>query len=138
MPRSMSINAVMNGYNDLLQESNDLQKENFYLKQEIEKLKVKEKGKIFKISRSFPDDINNVICQTGPKFLLLSMKEVSIIYGFFTKELIIDWMIKNKDNEEYSSFNKKLSSDNNIKNYWNLAHNRNHNARILDFQDYYV
>jgi len=132
----MSINAIMNEFNNLLQESNDLQKENFYLKQEIEKGKVK--GNIFKISRSFPDDINNVICQPGPKYLLTSMKEVSTTHGFFTKELIIDWMIKNKDNEEYISFNKKLSSDNNIKNYWNLAHNQNHNARILDFKEYYV
>ena len=136
MPRSMSINAVMNEFNNLLQESNDLQKENVYLKQKIEKGKVK--GNIFKISRSFPKEINNVICQSGPKYLLLSMKEVSNIHGYFTRELLSDWMIKNKDNEEYISFNKKLSSDNNIKNYWNLAHNRNHNARILDFQDYYV
>ena len=132
----MSINAVMNGYNDLLQESNDLQKENFYLKQEIEKLKGK--GNIFKISRSFPKEINNVICQSGPKYLLLSMKEVSNIHGYFTKELIIDWMIKNKDNEEYISFNKNVTSNNNIKKYWNLAHNINHNARILDFKEYYV
>ena len=136
MPRSMSINAVMNGYNDLLQASNDLQKENFYLKQEIEKLKVK--GNIFKISRSFPEDIDNVICQQGPKYLLLSMKEVSNIHGFFTRELLIDWMIKNKDNEEYLSFNKNVTSNNNIKKYWNLAHNKNHNARILEFKEYYV
>ena len=136
MPRSMSINAVMNEFNNLLQESNDLQKENVYLKQEIEKGKVK--GNIFKISRSFPKEINNVICQPGPKYLLLSMKEVSNIHGYFTRELLIDWMIKNKDNEEYLSFNKNVTSDNNIKNYWNLAHNQNHNARILDFQEYYV
>ena len=137
MPRSMSINAVMNGYNDLLQASNDLQKVNFYLKQEIEKLK--EKGKVKRnISRSFPKEINNVICQSGPKYLLLSMKEVSNIHGYFTRELLSDWMIKNKDNEEYLSFNKNVTSDNNIKNYWNLAHNINHNARILDFQEYYV
>ena len=132
----MSINAVMNEFNNLLQESNDLQKENVYLKQKIEKGKVK--GNIFKISRSFPKEINNVICQSGPKYLLMSMKEVSNIHGYFTKELIIDWMIKNKDNEEYISFNKNVTSDNNIKKYWNLAHNINHNARILDFQEYYV
>ena len=136
MPRSMSINAVMNEFNNLLQESNDLQKENVYLKQEIEKGKVK--GNIFKISRSFPKEINNVICQPGPKYLLLSMKEVSNIHGYFTRELLIDWMIKNKDNEEYLSFNKNVTSDNNIKNYWNLSHNQNHNARILDFKEYYV
>jgi len=136
----MSINAVMNGYNDLLQASNDLQKVNFYLKQEIEKLKEKEKvkTKIFKISRSFPEDIDNVICQQCPKFLLLSMKEVSNIHGYFTRELLNDWMIKNKDNEEYLSFNKNVTSDNNIKKYWYLAHNQNHNARILDFKEYYV
>jgi len=136
MPRSMSINAVMNEFNNLLQESNDLQKENVYLKQKIEKGKVK--GNIFKISRSFPKEINNVICQSGPKYLLLSMKEVSNIHGYFTRELLIDWMIKNKDNEEYISFNKNVTSDNNIKNYWNLAHNQNHNARILEFKEYYV
>jgi len=136
MPRSMSINAVMNEFNNLLQESNDLQKENVYLKQENEKLKGK--SEIFKISRSFPKDIDNVICQPGPKYLLLSMKEVSNIHGYFTKELIIDWMIKNKYNEEYLTFNKNVTSNNNIKNYWYLAHNKNHNARILDFKEYYV
>ena len=136
MPRSMSINAVMNEFNNLLQESNDLQKENVYLKQEIDKLKGK--GNIFKISRIFPKDIDNVICQPGPKYLLLSMKEVSNIHGYFTKELIIDWMIKNKYNEEYLTFNKNVTSNNNIKNYWYLAHNKNHNARILDFKEYYV
>ena len=136
MPRSMSINAIMNEFNNLLQESDDLQKENVYLKQEIDKLKGN--GNIFKISRSFPEDIDNVICQSGPKYLLLSMKEVSNIHGYFTRVLLIDWMIKNKDNEEYLTFNKNVTSDNNIKNYWNLAHNQNHNARILDFQEYYV
>ena len=136
MPRSMSINAVMNEFNNLLQESNDLQKENVYLKQEIDKLKGK--GNIFKISRIFPKDIDNVICQPGPKYLLLSMKEVSNIHGYFTKELIIDWMIKNKYNEEYLTFNKNVTSNNNIKKYWYLAHNQNHNARILDFKEYYV
>ena len=136
MPRSMSINAVMNEFNNLLQESDDLQKENVYLKQEIEKGKVK--GNIFKISRSFPKEINNVICQPGPKYLLLSMKEVSNIHGYFTRKLLIDWMIENKDNEVYRSFNKNVTSVNNIKNYWNLAHNQNHNARILDFKEYYV
>ena len=136
MPRSMSINAIMNEFNNLLQESNDLQNENVYLKQEIDKLKGK--GNIFKISRSFPEDIDNVICQQCPKFLLLSMKEVSNIHGYFTRELLNDWMIKNKDNEEYLSFNKNVTSDNNIKKYWYLAHNQNHNARILDFKEYYV
>jgi len=136
MPRSMSINAIMNEFNNLLQESNDLQKENVYLKQEIEKGKVK--GNIFKISRSFPKEINNVICQPGPKYLLLSMKVVSNIHGYFTRKLLIDWMIENKDNEVYRSFNKNVTSVNNIKNYWNLAHNQNHNARILDFKEYYV
>jgi len=136
MPRSMSINAIMNEFNNLLQESNDLQKENVYLKQEIEKGKVK--GNIFKISRSFLKEINNVICQPGPKYLLLSMKVVSNIHGYFTRKLLIDWMIENKDNEVYRSFNKNVTSVNNIKNYWNLAHNQNHNARILDFKEYYV
>ena len=136
MPRSMSINAIMNEFNNLLQESNDLQKENVYLKQEIDKLKGK--GNIFKISRIFPKDIDNVICQQCPKFLLLSMKEVSNIHGYFTRELLNDWMIKNKDNEEYLTFNKNVTSNNNIKKYWYLAHNKNHNARILDFKEYYV
>ena len=136
MPRSMSINAVMSEFNNLLQESNDLQKENFYLKQENEKLKVK--GNIFKISRSFPKDIDSVICQPQPKYLLTSMKEVSNIHGYFTRKLLIDWMIENKDNELYRSFNKNVKSNNNITKYWYLAHNKNHNARILDFEEYYV
>ena len=136
MPRSMSINAVMNEFNNLLQESDDLQKENVYLKQEIEKGKVK--GNIFKISRSFPKDIDSVICQPQPKYLLTSMKEVSNIHGYFTRKLLIDWMIENKDNELYRSFNKNVKSNNNITKYWNLAHNKNHNARILDFKEYYV
>ena len=42
MQRS-SINSVMNEYNDLLKSSNNLQKENFYMKQEIEKLLEQEK-----------------------------------------------------------------------------------------------
>ena len=116
----MSINAVMNEFNNLLQESNDLQKENVYLKQEIEKGKVK--GSIFKISRSFPKEIDSVICQPQPKYLLTSMKEVSNIHGYFTRKLLIDWMIENKDNEVYRSFNKNVKSNNNITKYWNLAH----------------
>jgi hypothetical protein len=43
MQRSSSINSVMNEYNDLLKSSNNLQKENFYMKQEIEKLLEQEK-----------------------------------------------------------------------------------------------
>ena len=43
MNRSSSINSVMNEYNDLLKSSNNLQKENFYMKQEIEKLLEQEK-----------------------------------------------------------------------------------------------
>jgi len=43
MQRSSSINSVMNEYNDLLKSSNNLQKENFYMKQEIEKLQEQEK-----------------------------------------------------------------------------------------------
>ena len=65
----MSINAVMNGYNDLLQSSNDLQKENFYLKQEIEKLKEKEKEKHLKYL-----EFSQII---------LTMLFVSIILNFF-------------------------------------------------------
>ena len=42
MQRS-SINSVMNEYNDLLKSSNNLRKENFYMKQEIEKLLEQEK-----------------------------------------------------------------------------------------------
>ena len=69
MPRSMSINAVMNGYNDLLQASNDLQKVNFYLKQEIEKLKEQEKEKHFKYM-----EFSQII---------LTILFVSIILNFF-------------------------------------------------------
>ena len=43
MQRSSSINSVMNEYNDLLKSSNNLQKENFYMKQEIAKLQEQEK-----------------------------------------------------------------------------------------------
>ena len=42
MERSFTIDSAMNEYNDLLS-SNNLQKENFYLKQEIEKLLEQEK-----------------------------------------------------------------------------------------------
>ena len=69
MQRSSSINSVMIGYNDLLIESNNLQKENFYLKQEIEKLKEKEKEKHLKYL-----EFSQII---------LTMLFVSIILNFF-------------------------------------------------------
>ena len=43
MDRLFTIDSVMNEYNDLLKSSNNLQKENFYMKQEIEKLLEQEK-----------------------------------------------------------------------------------------------
>jgi len=69
MQRSSSINSVMNEYNDLLKSSNILQKENFYLKQEIEKLKEQEKEKHFKYM-----EFSQII---------LTILFVSIILNFF-------------------------------------------------------
>jgi len=43
MERSFGIDSVMNEYNDLLKSSNNLQKDNFYMKQEIDKLLEQEK-----------------------------------------------------------------------------------------------
>ena len=69
MPRSMSINTVMNEYNDLLQESNELQKENFYMKQEIEKLLEQEKVNYLKYHEF--------------THIILTMLFVSITLNFF-------------------------------------------------------
>jgi len=69
MERSFTINSVMNEYNDLLKSSNILQKENFYLKQEIEKLKEQEKEKHFKYM-----EFSQII---------LTILFVSIILNFF-------------------------------------------------------
>jgi len=43
MERSFTIDSIMNEYNDLLKSSNNLQKDNFYMKQEIDKLLEQEK-----------------------------------------------------------------------------------------------
>ena len=59
----------MIGYNDLLIESNNLQKENFYLKQEIEKLLEQEKVNYLKYL-----EFSQII---------LTMLFVSIILNFF-------------------------------------------------------
>ena len=59
------INSVMNKYNDILKLSYNLQKENLYLKQEIEKLKGKN-DKFLEFSQ-----------------IILTMLFVSIILNFF-------------------------------------------------------
>ena len=69
MQRSSSINSVMNEYNDLLKSSNNLQKENFYMKQEIEKLQEQEKVNYLKYL-----EFSQII---------LTMLFVSIILNFF-------------------------------------------------------
>ena len=69
MKRSSSINSVMNEYNDLLKSSNNLQKENFYLKQEIEKLQEQEKVNYLKFLEF--------------SHIILTMLFVSIILNFF-------------------------------------------------------
>ena len=69
MDSSLSVNSVMNEYNELLKSSNNLQKENFYLKQEIEKLKEQEKEKHLKYL-----EFSQII---------LTMLFVSIILNFF-------------------------------------------------------
>jgi len=66
---SPSNNPDMIGYNALLISSYNLQKENFYLKQEIEKLKEKEKEKHLKYL-----EFSQII---------LTMLFVSIILNFF-------------------------------------------------------
>ena len=69
MNRSFTINSVMNEYNDLLKSSNNLQKENFYLKQEIEKLQEQEKVNYLKFLEF--------------SHIILTMLFVSIILNFF-------------------------------------------------------
>jgi len=69
MERSSSINSVMNEYSDLLKSSNNLQKENFYLKQEIEKLQEQEKVNYLKFLEF--------------SHIILTMLFVSIILNFF-------------------------------------------------------
>ena len=69
MNRSSSINSVMNEYNDLLKSSNNLQKENFYMKQEIAKLQEQEKINYLKYLEFSQ--------------ILLTILFVSIILNFF-------------------------------------------------------
>tara|TARA_B110000495_G_C22402122_1_gene256777 strand:+ start:27 stop:254 length:228 start_codon:yes stop_codon:yes gene_type:complete len=69
MQRSSSINSVMNEYNDLLKSSNNLQKENFYMKQEIAKLQEQEKINYLKYLEFSQ--------------ILLTILFVSIILNFF-------------------------------------------------------
>ena len=69
MNRSFTINSVMNEYNDLLKSSSILQKENFYLKQEIEKLYEKEK--------------ENYLKYIEFSYMLIMMLFFSIILNFF-------------------------------------------------------
>jgi hypothetical protein len=68
MERSFTIDSAMNEYNDLLS-SNNLQKENFYLKQEIAKLQEQEKVNYLKYL-----EFSQII---------LTMLFVSIILNFF-------------------------------------------------------
>lgn len=69
MNRSFTINSVMNEYNDLLKSSNNLQKENFYMKQEIAKLQEQEKINYLKYLEFSQ--------------ILLTILFVSIILNFF-------------------------------------------------------
>ena len=71
MERSFTIDSVMNEYNDLLKSSSILQKENFYLKQEIEKLYEKEK--------------ENYLKYIEFSYMLIMMLFFSIILRFITK-----------------------------------------------------
>jgi hypothetical protein len=68
MERSFTIDSAMNEYNDLLS-SNNLQKENFYLKQDIAKLQEQEKVNYLKYL-----EFSQII---------LTMLFVSIILNFF-------------------------------------------------------
>ena len=65
----MSVNPDMIGYNDLLISSYNLQKDNIYMKQEIEKLKEQEKVKYLKYLEFIQ--------------IILTMLFVSIILNFF-------------------------------------------------------
>ena len=69
MDRSFTIDSVMNEYNDLLKSSTILQKDNIYMKQEIEKLYEKEK--------------ENYLKYIEFSYMLIMMLFFSIILNFF-------------------------------------------------------
>ena len=69
MERSFGIDSVMNEYNDLLKSSNNLQKDNFYMKQEIDKLLEQEKVNYLKYLEF--------------SHIILTMLFISIILNFF-------------------------------------------------------
>ena len=99
----------------------------------------------YTITSSFPRDIDNVPCQPAPKFLLTAIREVYNTNNYFTRNEVNSWMVENMNNPLYENYNSGISSDKNVKKYWNLAHKNlsdqnhtPHNSRILNIQSFYA
>ena len=98
----------------------------------------------YTITSMFTNNIDEEHCQPAPKFLLTAMREVNNKNGYFTQDMLTDWMEQNINNNVYIKYNGRITSLDNLKKYWRLAHlNRNdnsktaHNARILNIESYY-
>ena len=82
-------------------------------------------------------DIDKLIIQESPKFLLNSMKYVKKNKdGYFKYGDLLDFMIKNYNNKIYYKGNG-IKSLKNLDNYWNYANSENHTATIPNFKSYY-